>query len=67
MIYLFSSLVKMRLNLLKDLSKRKILPLAIFSALPSDQLMRVFAPAPIGFRKVRNVQFSNSHCIWLRR
>ncbi|CAF1892170.1 hypothetical protein HID58_045999 [Brassica napus] len=46
------TIFQMRLNLLKDLSKRKILPLAIFSALPSDQLMRVFAPAPIGFRKV---------------
>ncbi|WZZ45564.1 hypothetical protein YC2023_041823 [Brassica napus] len=32
--------------------ERKLLPLAIFSALPSEQQMRVFAPAPIGFRKV---------------
>nr|VDC97460.1 unnamed protein product [Brassica oleracea] len=32
--------------------ERKLLPLAIFSALPSEQQMRVFAPAPIDFRKV---------------
>ncbi|CDY34567.1 BnaC03g56670D [Brassica napus] len=32
--------------------ERKLLPLAIFSALPSEQQMRVFAPAPIGSRKV---------------
>ncbi|KAG5390522.1 hypothetical protein IGI04_032063 [Brassica rapa subsp. trilocularis] len=32
--------------------ERKLLPLAIFSSLPSEQQMRVFAPAPIGFRKV---------------
>ncbi|KAL0824236.1 hypothetical protein YC2023_014958 [Brassica napus] len=44
-------LVQERLEHLPE-DKRKILPLAIFSALPSDQLMRVFAPAPIGFRKV---------------
>ncbi|KAF2596943.1 hypothetical protein F2Q68_00007899 [Brassica cretica] len=42
-------LVQERLEHLPE-DKRKILPLAIFSALPSDQLMRVFAPAPIGFR-----------------
>lgn len=36
--------------------ERKLLPLAIFSSLPSEQQMRVFAPAPIGFRKVSKVE-----------
>ncbi|XVE74352.1 hypothetical protein DITRI_Ditri12bG0010500 [Diplodiscus trichospermus] len=31
---------------------RKILTVSIFSSLPSEQQMRVFAPAPAGFRKV---------------
>lgn len=44
-------LVQERLQHLPE-DKRKLLPLAIFSALPSEQQMRVFAPAPIGFRKV---------------
>ncbi|CAH8349792.1 unnamed protein product [Eruca vesicaria subsp. sativa] len=44
-------LVQERLQHLPE-DKRKLLPLAIFSALPSEKQMRVFAPAPIGFRKV---------------
>ncbi|KAL0698893.1 hypothetical protein Bca4012_055015 [Brassica carinata] len=44
-------LVEERLQHLPE-DKRKLLPLAIFSALPSEQQMRVFAPAPNGFRKV---------------
>nr|VDC61871.1 unnamed protein product [Brassica rapa] len=44
-------LVKERLEHLPE-DKRKLLPLAIFSALPSEQQMQVFAPAPTGFRKV---------------
>ncbi|KAL0729033.1 hypothetical protein Bca4012_025126 [Brassica carinata] len=44
-------LVQERLEHLPE-DKRKLLPLAIFSALPSEQQRRVFAPAPIGFRKV---------------
>ncbi|KAF8088763.1 hypothetical protein N665_0530s0018 [Sinapis alba] len=32
--------------------ERKLMPLVTFSALPLEQQMRVFAPAPIGFRKV---------------
>ncbi|CAH8390153.1 unnamed protein product [Eruca vesicaria subsp. sativa] len=39
---------------LKDLpeDERKLLPLVIYSALPSEKQTRVFAPAPTGFRKV---------------
>ncbi|KAJ4911098.1 RNA helicase family protein [Raphanus sativus] len=44
-------LVQERLQHLPE-EERKLLPLAIFSARPSEQQMRVFAPAPIGFRKV---------------
>ncbi|KAG2320448.1 hypothetical protein Bca4012_056511 [Brassica carinata] len=44
-------LVQERLQHLPE-DKRKLLPLTIFSTLPSEQQMRVFAPAPIGFRKV---------------
>ncbi|KAL0875561.1 hypothetical protein Bca101_025266 [Brassica carinata] len=44
-------LVQERLEHLPE-EERKLLPLAIFSARPSEQQMRVFAPAPIGFRKV---------------
>ncbi|KAF8083797.1 hypothetical protein N665_0751s0013 [Sinapis alba] len=44
-------LVQERLEHLPE-DKRKLLPLAIFSALPLEQQMRVFVPAPIGFRKV---------------
>ncbi|CAH2033893.1 unnamed protein product [Thlaspi arvense] len=44
-------LVKERLQHLPE-DSRKLLPLPIFSALSSEQQMRVFAPAPTGFRKV---------------
>uniref|UniRef100_A0A1J3FDM9 RNA helicase n=1 Tax=Noccaea caerulescens TaxID=107243 RepID=A0A1J3FDM9_NOCCA len=44
-------LVRERLQHLPE-DSRKLLPLAIFAALPSEQQMRVFAPAPPGFRKV---------------
>ncbi|CAA7036301.1 unnamed protein product [Microthlaspi erraticum] len=44
-------LVRERLQHLPEES-RKLLPLAIFAALPSEQQMRAFAPAPAGFRKV---------------
>lgn len=32
--------------------KRNMKTVTIFSSLPSEQQMRVFAPAPVGFRKV---------------
>lgn len=44
-------LVQERLQHLPE-DKRMLLPLTIFAGLPSEQQMRVFAPAPIGFRKV---------------
>ncbi|KAG7592931.1 Helicase C-terminal [Arabidopsis thaliana x Arabidopsis arenosa] len=44
-------LVQERLQNIPE-DKRKLLPLAIFSALPSEQQMKVFSPAPTGFRKV---------------
>ncbi|KAJ0247562.1 Pre-mRNA-splicing factor ATP-dependent RNA helicase DEAH10 [Hirschfeldia incana] len=44
-------LVQERLQHLPE-DKRMLLPVTIFSTLPSEQQMRVFAPAPIGFRKV---------------
>lgn len=50
-------LVQERLQHLPE-DNRKLLPLTIFSALPSEQQMRVFAPAPAGFRKVRGAQLS---------
>ncbi|ESQ34269.1 hypothetical protein EUTSA_v10006970mg [Eutrema salsugineum] len=48
------SVERLVLERLKHLSedKRKLQPLAIFSALPSEQQMRAFAPAENGFRKV---------------
>ncbi|XP_062162694.1 pre-mRNA-splicing factor ATP-dependent RNA helicase DEAH10 [Alnus glutinosa] len=44
-------LVKERLQQLPE-GSRKLLTAPIFSALPSEKQMRVFAPAPAGFRKV---------------
>ncbi|XP_059445205.1 pre-mRNA-splicing factor ATP-dependent RNA helicase DEAH10-like isoform X2 [Corylus avellana] len=44
-------LVKERLQQLPE-GSRKLLAAPIFSALPSEKQMRVFAPAPAGFRKV---------------
>ncbi|KAJ4916610.1 RNA helicase family protein [Raphanus sativus] len=44
-------LVKERLQGLPE-DQRKLLPLSIFAALPSEQQMKAFAPAPLGFRKV---------------
>ncbi|EOA39748.1 hypothetical protein CARUB_v10008395mg [Capsella rubella] len=44
-------LVQERLQHLPE-DKRKLLPVPIFSALPSEQQMKAFAPAPTGFRKV---------------
>lgn len=44
-------LVKERLKQLPENSK-KLVAVSIFSSLPSEQQMRVFAPAPHGFRKV---------------
>lgn len=44
-------LVRERLQHLPE-DSRKLLPLSIFAALPSEQQMRAFAPAPTGFRKV---------------
>ncbi|CAN8304225.1 unnamed protein product [Cochlearia groenlandica] len=44
-------LVKERLQHLPE-ENRKLLPVTIFAALPPDQQMRAFAPAPTGFRKV---------------
>ncbi|KAI9092070.1 hypothetical protein K1719_028005 [Acacia pycnantha] len=44
-------LVNERLKQLPE-SSQKLLTVSIFAALPSEQQMRVFAPAPSGFRKV---------------
>ncbi|CAI9761818.1 unnamed protein product [Fraxinus pennsylvanica] len=44
-------LVHERLPQLSE-SKRKLLTFPIFSSLPSEKQMKVFLPAPIGFRKV---------------
>ncbi|GMN54391.1 hypothetical protein TIFTF001_023514 [Ficus carica] len=44
-------LVKERLQQLPE-NSRKLITLPIFSSLPSEKQMRVFAPAPAGFRKV---------------
>ncbi|XP_010460316.1 PREDICTED: pre-mRNA-splicing factor ATP-dependent RNA helicase DEAH10 [Camelina sativa] len=44
-------LVQERLQHLPE-DKRKLLPIPIFSALPSEQQMKAFAVAPPGFRKV---------------
>ncbi|XP_010499046.1 PREDICTED: pre-mRNA-splicing factor ATP-dependent RNA helicase DEAH10-like [Camelina sativa] len=44
-------LVQERLQHLPE-EKRKLLPIPIFSALPSEQQMKAFAAAPPGFRKV---------------
>ncbi|KAL5553616.1 hypothetical protein UlMin_041017 [Ulmus minor] len=44
-------LIKEKLQQLPEDSK-KLFPVPIFSSLPSEQQMRVFAPAPAGFRKV---------------
>ncbi|KAB1216818.1 ATP-dependent RNA helicase DHX8 [Morella rubra] len=44
-------LIKERLQLLPE-GSRKLLTVPIFSALPSEKQMRVFTPAPAGFRKV---------------
>ncbi|KAL2510077.1 RNA helicase family protein [Forsythia ovata] len=44
-------LVHERLPQLSE-SKRKLLTFPIFSSLPSEKQMKVFMPAPVGFRKV---------------
>ncbi|XP_028778182.1 LOW QUALITY PROTEIN: pre-mRNA-splicing factor ATP-dependent RNA helicase DEAH10-like, partial [Neltuma alba] len=44
-------LINERLKQLPE-SSQKLLTVPIFAALPSEQQMRVFAPAPSGFRKV---------------
>lgn len=44
-------LVKERLKQLPETSQ-KLVAVPIFSSLPSEQQMQVFAPAPDGFRKV---------------
>ncbi|XP_050277522.1 pre-mRNA-splicing factor ATP-dependent RNA helicase DEAH10 isoform X3 [Quercus robur] len=44
-------LIKERLQQLPE-GRQKLLTAPIFSALPSEKQMRVFAPAPTGFRKV---------------
>ncbi|KAK6931345.1 Helicase, C-terminal [Dillenia turbinata] len=44
-------LVKQRLQQLPE-ARRKLVPVPIFSSLPSEQQMKVFTPAPSGFRKV---------------
>ncbi|PIN16752.1 DEAH-box RNA helicase [Handroanthus impetiginosus] len=44
-------LVQERLPKLPE-SKRKLLVIPIFASLPSEKQMKVFMPAPIGFRKV---------------
>lgn len=55
-------LVQERLQHLPE-DKRKLLPLTIFSALPSEQQMQAFAPAPTGFRKVREFQLQFAY-VW---
>lgn len=45
-------LVKERLQNLPEPS-RKLITVPIFSSLPSEQQMRVFAPAAAGYRKVK--------------
>lgn len=44
-------LINERLKQLPE-GNQKLLIVPIFAALPSEQQMRVFAPAPTGFRKV---------------
>ncbi|XP_024018248.1 pre-mRNA-splicing factor ATP-dependent RNA helicase DEAH10 [Morus notabilis] len=44
-------LIKERLQQLPE-NNRKLVAVPIFSSLPSEQQMRVFAPAPAGYRKV---------------
>ncbi|CAL5193656.1 unnamed protein product [Lathyrus oleraceus] len=44
-------LINERLTKLPE-GSQKLLPVPIFAALPSEQQMRAFAPAPSGFRKV---------------
>lgn len=55
-------LVQERLQQLTE-PNRKLITVPIFSSLPSEQQMRVFAPAAAGFRKVTDEAGIYFHCV----